>query len=113
MLREPAGKDACATEVAGRMSRLSLTVFNLSWKVIEKTGFLSYFLIVGDFIRYGHEKGSPAWRAVRPPDPSSLYLLEFQTLTAIRYGLLFRTFSHPERINPPDYRHRLRRRSPR
>jgi len=29
----------------------------LELKVIEKTGFLSYFLIVGDFIRFGHDKG--------------------------------------------------------
>src|ERR1051326_2030095 len=34
------------------MDRLELEL-----KVIEKTGFLSYFLIVGDFIRYGHQKG--------------------------------------------------------
>src|SRR6185369_11830111 len=25
--------------------------------VVEKTGFISYFLIVGDFIRYGRSKG--------------------------------------------------------
>src|SRR5207247_3782777 len=29
----------------------------LELKVIEKTGFLSYFLIVGDFVRYGHQQG--------------------------------------------------------
>ena len=29
----------------------------LELTVIEKTGFISYFLIVGDFIRYGHEHG--------------------------------------------------------
>ena len=34
------------------MDRLQLEL-----KVIEKTGFVSYFLIVGDFVRYGHEKG--------------------------------------------------------
>jgi DNA polymerase III subunit alpha len=29
----------------------------LELEVIEKTGFVSYFLIVGDFVRYGRSKG--------------------------------------------------------
>jgi len=29
----------------------------LELKVIEKTGFISYFLIVGDFYPYGHQRG--------------------------------------------------------
>src|ERR1022692_1710649 len=53
-LRALAGGDACATSPAVKalIDRLQLEL-----KVIEKTGFLSYFLIVGDFIRYGHEQG--------------------------------------------------------
>ena len=34
------------------MDRLQLEL-----KVIEKTGFISYFLIVGDFVRYGRSIG--------------------------------------------------------
>ena len=43
---------AVAAAVKALIDRLQLEL-----KVIEKTGFLSYFLIVGDFIRYGHEQG--------------------------------------------------------
>ncbi len=43
---------AVAAAVKAVIDRLQL-----EFKVIEKTGFLSYFLIVGDFIRYGHEQG--------------------------------------------------------
>jgi len=41
------------------------------------------------------------------------YLLEISNIDPIRYGLLFERFLNPERINPPDIDHRLRRRSPR
>jgi DNA polymerase-3 subunit alpha len=43
---------ATATAVKALMDRLQLEL-----KVIEKTGFVSYFLIVGDFVRYGREHG--------------------------------------------------------
>src|SRR6185295_11075396 len=43
---------AVQAAVKGIIDRLQLEL-----KVIEKTGFLSYFLIVGDFVRYGHQNG--------------------------------------------------------
>ena len=35
--------------------------------VIKKTGFVDYFLIVGDFVKHGRERASPVWPVVRPP----------------------------------------------
>jgi DNA polymerase-3 subunit alpha len=70
--------------------------------VIEKTGFLSYFLIVGDFIRYGHERGIACVARGSAAGSIVTYLLEISNIDPIRYGLLFERFLNPERINPPD-----------
>jgi DNA polymerase-3 subunit alpha len=89
-----------ATEAAA--VKILIDRLQLEMKVIEKTGFLSYFLIVADFIRYGHEhditcvaRGSAAGSLV-------IYLLEIANVDPIRYGLLFERFLNPERISPPD-----------
>ena len=75
----------------------------LELKVIEKTGFICYFLIVGDFIRYGREHGH-LLRGARfaPPVRSSPICWKLRTWIPIRYGLLFERFLNPERVNPPD-----------
>ena len=85
-----------------RRSQDVIDRLQLELKVIEKTGFISYFLIVGDFVRYGREHGLAAWRAVRPPVRIVTYLLEISNVDPIRYGLLFERFLNPERVNPPD-----------
>ena len=74
----------------------------LELKVIEKTGFLSYFLIVGDFIRYGHQKGIACVARGSAAGAIVTYLLEISNVDPIRYGLLFERFLNPERVNPPD-----------
>jgi DNA polymerase-3 subunit alpha len=71
-------------------------------KVIEKTGFISYFLIVGDFIRYGHEHGIACVARGSAAGSIVTYLLEISNVDPIRYGLLFERFLNPERVNPPD-----------
>ena len=70
--------------------------------VIEKTGFLSYFLIVGDFVRYGHEHGIACVARGSAAGSLVTYLLEVSNVDPIRYGLLFERFLNPERVNPPD-----------
>src|SRR5271170_683066 len=74
----------------------------LEMKVIEKTGFLSYFLIVADFIRYGHEHGITCVARGSAAGSLVIYLLEIANVDPIRYGLLFERFLNPERISPPD-----------
>jgi DNA polymerase-3 subunit alpha len=74
----------------------------LEMKVIEKTGFLSYFLIVGDFVRFGREKGISCVARGSAAGSIVTYLLEISNVDPIRYGLLFERFLNPERVNPPD-----------
>lgn len=70
--------------------------------VIEKTGFISYFLIVADFIRHGRERGISCVARGSAAGSLVTYLLEIANVDPIRYGLLFERFLNPERVNPPD-----------
>jgi DNA polymerase-3 subunit alpha len=92
-----ADEPAVAAAVKAVIDRLQLEL-----KVIEKTGFLSYFLIVGDFIRYGHERGIACVARGSAAGSIVTYLLEISNVDPIRYGLLFERFLNPERVNPPD-----------
>jgi DNA polymerase-3 subunit alpha len=74
----------------------------LELTVIEKTGFISYFLIVGDFIRKGREMGVACVARGSAAGSIVTYLLEIANVDPIRYGLLFERFLNPERVNPPD-----------
>jgi len=88
---------AVAVAVQAVIDRLQLEL-----KVIEKTGFISYFLIVADFIRYGREHGIACVARGSAAGSIVTYLLEIANVDPIRYGLLFERFLNPERVNPPD-----------
>ncbi|MDR3091592.1 MAG: DNA polymerase III subunit alpha [Clostridiales bacterium] len=71
--------------------------------VIKNMGFVDYFLIVWDFIRYAGERGI----AVGPGRGSAAgslasYCLGITSVDPIRYNLLFERFLNPERVSMPD-----------
>jgi DNA polymerase-3 subunit alpha len=104
-LRKPAGGDACATLNDPAVAAAIKTVIDrlqLELTVIEKTGFISYFLIVADFIRHGREHGISCVARGSAAGSLVTYLLEIANVDPIRYGLLFERFLNPERVNPPD-----------
>jgi DNA polymerase-3 subunit alpha len=82
--------------------KVVLDRLKLELTVIEKTGFISYFLIVGDFIRKGREMGVACVARGSAAGSLVTYLLEIANVDPIRYGLLFERFLNPERVNPPD-----------
>ena len=71
--------------------------------VIKNMGYVDYFLIVWDFIRYAREhdimvgpgRGSAAGSLVS-------YTLGITQLDPVRYSLLFERFLNPERVSMPD-----------
>jgi DNA polymerase-3 subunit alpha len=92
-LRDPAVAEAI---------RFVIDRLKMEMKVIEKTGFVSYFLIVGDFVRYGRSVGISCVARGSAAGSLVTYLLEISNVDPIRYGLLFERFLNPERVNPPD-----------
>lgn len=77
---------------------------NYELGVIKKMGFIDYFLIVWDFIKYArdHEiivgpgRGSGAGSLVA-------YSLGITNIDPIRYGLIFERFLNSERVSMPDF----------
>jgi DNA polymerase-3 subunit alpha len=72
-------------------------------RMIRKTGFTSYFLIVWDFIRHAKKQGIPVGPG-RGSAAGSLvsYCLDITEIDPIRYNLLFERFLNPERVSMPD-----------
>jgi DNA polymerase-3 subunit alpha len=72
--------------------------------VIEKTGFLNYFLVVWDFVRFAHEQKIPVGPG-RGSGGGSLiaYALGITAIDPLRYSLIFERFLNPERVSPPDF----------
>jgi DNA polymerase III subunit alpha len=72
-------------------------------EVLEKTGFVSYFLIVWDFIHFAKQHGIPVGPG-RGSAAGSLiaYVLEITDIDPLQFGLLFERFLNPERVSPPD-----------
>jgi DNA polymerase-3 subunit alpha len=82
--------------------RAVLDRLQLELEVIEKTGFISYFLIVADFVQFGRSHGIACVARGSAAGSIVTYLLEIANVDPIRYGLLFERFLNPERVNPPD-----------
>jgi len=72
-------------------------------KIIKDMGFISYFLIVWDFIAYAKSQGVPVGPG-RGSAAGSLvsFLLGITDLNPLKYGLLFERFLNPQRLGLPD-----------
>lgn len=73
-------------------------------KMIERTGFSSYFLIVSDFIKWAKSQKIPVG-AGRGSGAGSLvaYALSITDIDPIQFKLLFERFINPERVSMPDF----------
>jgi DNA polymerase-3 subunit alpha len=113
--RDPEGRDMvalfrqlCCEGAAGRYPDFETNEevrkrLEYEMKVIMDMGFVSYFLIVWDFIKYAREHGI----GVGPGRGSAAgsivaYSLGITGLDPLRYGLLFERFLNAERISMPD-----------
>jgi DNA polymerase-3 subunit alpha len=71
--------------------------------VLEKTGFVSYLLIVWDFIHFAKQRGIPVGPGRGSAAGSmAAYVLGITDVDPLQYNLLFERFLNPERISPPD-----------
>jgi len=83
---------------AAYQERLDLEV-----NLITNMGFVGYFLIVSDFIKWAHRQGIPVGPG-RGSAAGSLvsWTLEITNLDPLKYNLLFERFLNPERVTMPD-----------
>ena len=71
--------------------------------IIKQMGYVDYFLIVWDFIRFANEKRIPTGPG-RGSGAGSIvaYTLGITKIDPIKYSLLFERFLNPERVSMPD-----------
>lgn len=71
--------------------------------IIQNMGYVDYFLIVWDFIKYAKDHGIPVGPGRGSAAGSIVsYCLEITNIDPIRYQLLFERFLNPERVSMPD-----------
>lgn len=71
--------------------------------IIKQMGYVDYFLIVWDFIKYAKDNGI----SVGPGRGSAAgsivsYCLGITTINPVKYNLIFERFLNPERVSMPD-----------
>lgn len=92
---EAASKDEEAQEYINRLE------YELG--IINQMGYVDYFLIVWDFIRFANENGIPTGPGRGSAAGSIVaYTLGITKIDPIKYGLLFERFLNPERVSMPD-----------
>lgn len=71
--------------------------------VIERMGYVDYFLIVWDFINYARSQGIPVGPGRGSAAGSIVaYCLHITNIDPVKYQLLFERFLNPERVSMPD-----------
>jgi DNA polymerase-3 subunit alpha len=77
---------------------------NYELSVIDKMGYVDYFLIVQDFINYAKSSGIPVGPG-RGSGAGSIaaYLTGITDIDPLRFDLIFERFLNPERVSMPDF----------
>jgi DNA polymerase-3 subunit alpha len=99
-------RELCYSGLNQRYNNLSKEIIerlDYELDIIEKMGYVEYFLIVWDFINFAKEnnimvgpgRGSAAGSIVA-------YTLNITDIDPIKYSLLFERFLNPERVSMPD-----------
>ena len=72
--------------------------------VVEKMGYVDYYLIVADFIRWAKEQGIPVGPG-RGSGAGSIaaYCMHITEMDPMQYHLIFERFLNPERVSMPDF----------
>lgn len=72
--------------------------------IIDRMGYINYYLIVFDFVNYAKSQGIPVGPG-RGSGAGSLaaYCVGITNIDPIKYNLLFERFLNPERVSMPDF----------
>ncbi|WP_411678958.1 DNA polymerase III subunit alpha [Clostridium thailandense] len=99
-------KNLCYSGLKERYSEITKELnerLEYELEIIRKMGYVDYFLIVWDFIRFSNENGIMTGPG-RGSAAGSLvaYTLGITKIDPIKYGLIFERFLNPDRISMPD-----------
>ena len=107
MTHEEYFEDRCRKGVekryAGRLTKEIYDRLDYEIDVIKRMGYVDYFLIVEDFIRYAKDNGIPVGPGRGSAAGSIVaYALEITDIEPLKFNLLFERFLNPERVSMPD-----------
>ena len=71
--------------------------------IIDRMGYINYYLIVFDFINYAKSQGIPVGRTRLRCGSLAAYCVGITNIDPIKYNLLFERFLNPERVSMPDF----------
>jgi DNA polymerase-3 subunit alpha len=107
--REEYLRELCYQGLRARYGERALADSELSRRleyelgVLEKTGFVSYLLIVWDFIHFAKGKGIPVGPGRGSAAGSIVaFVLGITDIDPLQFGLIFERFLNPDRVSPPD-----------
>ncbi len=102
-MKERYGIDMDADEFTDSQ-KVYIDRMNYELGIIARMGFTSYYLVVWDFLNWGHEHNVPLGPG-RGSGAGSIvaYLIHITDIDPIRYNLLFERFLNPDRVSPPDF----------
>lgn len=99
-------REICQTGLKERYENITVEIqsrLDYEISIIEQMGYVDYFLIVWDFIKYSRDnkimvgpgRGSAAGSLVA-------YSMKITNIDPLRYNLIFERFLNPERVSMPD-----------
>lgn len=91
---DPESKDVHQREISARLD------YELA--MIEKMGFVDYFLIVQDIVAWAVKSGIPISARGSAVGSMVSYILNIGNTEPLKFKLYFERFINPERISPPD-----------
>ncbi len=99
-------KDLCYKGLKERYSEINQSLkdrLEYELGIIKKMGYVDYFLIVWDFIRFARQNGIMTGPG-RGSGAGSIvaYTLGITKIDPIKYNLIFERFLNPERVSMPD-----------
>jgi DNA-directed DNA polymerase III PolC len=86
----------------GAMSEAVQQKLDYEFSVIREKGFISYFLIVWDYVNFGRSRGMRCVARGSAAGSLVAYVLGITNVDPLRYDLLFERFLNPERMSMPD-----------
>ncbi len=89
-------------ELYGEVSEALHHKLDYEFGVIKEKGFISYFLIVWDYVNYARSHGMRCVARGSAAGSLVAYALGITNVDPIRYDLLFERFLNPERMSMPD-----------
>ena len=86
----------------GEVSEALHRKLDYEFGVIKEKGFISYFLIVWDYVNYARSHGMRCVARGSAAGSLVAYSLGITNVDPVRYDLLFERFLNPERMSMPD-----------